>query len=120
MRDVLANVIGFLVLAAEVIIFLALPLCRAISGPIGLVAYVVLAGMALYVWHSDKVPAKTPSAWLIFATVTVLVGAISFAVDVFVGSSAMHGPVHSFLDAAEHAGSHFGFPLTVLICPCLT
>lgn len=107
MRTVLANLAGLFVLAMELILFLALPLCRSISLPIGYLGYFVLAGCALYVWHSTKLPTSTPAGWLGLAAATIVGGSISFVIDAFIGSSVTHGPVHSFLDAAEHAGEPF-------------
>jgi hypothetical protein len=120
MRAILANFISLLLLAAEVTLVLALPVSRGISWPVGILIYVVLACAALYVWHNNKFYDTTPSGWLIFAAVSIPGAAISFAIDVLVGSSVMHGPAHSFLEAAEHAGSPFGFLMTILICPCFT
>ena len=44
-----------------------------------------------------------------------LIGAMSFAVDVFTGSTAGH--YDNFVQAAFHAGSPFGIVLTLIICP---
>jgi hypothetical protein len=117
---ILADLFGLFVLAGELTLFLDLPLCRGISWTIRILIFAVLAGMALYVWRSKKLAFSTPSAWLALAGASILIGSVSFVIDVFVGSSAMHNPAHSFLSAADHAGSPLGFPLTVLICPSFT
>jgi len=59
-----------------------------------------------------------PNQWAAAVLFTPLIGAVFFTVDVFVGGS--NGKYNNFLDAAAHAGSPFGFPLTVLTCPVLT
>jgi hypothetical protein len=91
---------------------------RAVSQPwmVWLIAFPFLVGGCLWVWHISKETRDWGSdKWGYALIFTPLIGAISFAVDVFVGSS--NGHYKTFLEAASHAGSPIGFPLTVLICP---
>jgi hypothetical protein len=91
---------------------------RAIHHPwiIWMIATPCLVAASLWLWHGDK---KTQTwdqeEWSALAIFTPLFGAMSFGIDVMVGSS--NRTYRTFLEAASHAGSPFGFPLTVLICP---
>ncbi len=81
----------------------------------------VLAGSALHFWHKDddfRKYVSEPSDCVGLATVSVFLGGVSFLVDAAIGSS--FGSPHSLIEAAEHAGSPFGFPLTLFLCPGLT
>jgi hypothetical protein len=49
---------------------------------------------------------------------TPLIGAVFFAIDVFVGSTT--GSYSNFVQAACHAGGPFGIVITALICPVMT
>ena len=81
-----------------------------------LIALPFLIGACLWVWHGSKRTRDWDSEKRGYAVIlTPLFGAISFAIDVMVGSS--NGHYKSFLEAASHSGSPIGFPLTVLICP---
>lgn len=81
-----------------------------------LIALPCMAGASLWAWHvSEKGRLMDAGQWLGGMVVTPVLGAVSFAIDVFVGS--MHGEYASFIEAALHAGGPFGVVLTALICP---
>jgi hypothetical protein len=76
---------------------------------------VMIAG-ALYAWHvHEKLKEADPERWMMGTIFAPLLGAISFAIDVFTGST--HGNYDNFFQAAFHAGGPFGIVVTVLICP---
>lgn len=86
----------------------------------GSLAFIVLAPLALYLWHKEP-PAKhlsTPSEWAMAIVVSVVVAAVSFGIDVVVG--LIDNPKLSPIEAGTRAGSPFGFPLTVMLCPGFT
>lgn len=118
-RAALADIIGVTAVAlASGSVAAALYRMRAVSQPwaVWLTALPFLVGTSLLLWHVSK---KTRNwdidKWGYSLIATAIIGAISFAADVLVGSS--NGPYRTLLKAASHAGSPFGFPLTVLICP---
>lgn len=78
--------------------------------------YVILALIALGVWHGEKWPNNSKD---ILGQVlgSVLLGAVFFAVDMVLGH--FFHPELPLIKAAEHSGSMFGFVLTVLVCPVL-
>jgi hypothetical protein len=85
-----------------------------------ILAYVVLAGIALYVWHKDP-PVKrlsAPREWAMAVVGSILVGGASFGIDIVIG--LIHKPKLSPIEAGTKAGSPFGFPLTVMLCPGFT
>jgi hypothetical protein len=87
---------------------------------LGIVAFVPLTGLALYFWHKDP-PIEhlsSPQEWALAIPMSALIGAISFGIDVLVGS--MNHPQLPPLKAGTRAGSPFGFPLTLMICPGFT
>lgn len=53
--------------------------------------------------------------WMKLVAGTLLLGAAFFAVDFVIASSEGH--YRTIIDAALHAGSPFGAPLTILVCP---
>ena len=115
----LADVIGVTVVAlASGMVAAALYHIQAVSQPwvVWLIALPFLIGACFWVWYvSRKTRDWDREKWGYAVIFTPLIGAISFAIDVLVGSS--NGHYRTFLEAAVHAGSPFGFPLTVLICP---
>jgi hypothetical protein len=91
---------------------------QAISQPwlVWLIALPFLVGTSLWLWHiSENTRNWKSNRWSYALLFTPLIGAISFAIDVLIGGS--NGHYKTFLESAAHAGSPFGFPLTVLICP---
>lgn len=118
-RATLADIIGVTAVAlGSGAVTAALYRMQAVSQPwlVLLIALPILVGASLWVWHISKKTRDWGSdKWGYALIFTPLFGAISFAVDVLIGSS--NGHYKTFLEAAAHAGSPFGFPLTVLICP---
>jgi len=99
----------------------ALDHMRAVGHPwlIWVFALPVLIGASLYMWYAgEKTRNWDRDSWGYAAIGSLIAGAVSFAIDVLIGGS--HGHYKSFLETAAHAGSPFGFPLTVLICPVST
>lgn len=85
----------------------------------GLIAVLVLVGIALYVWYVSEGGRKADSdKWKAGTIFTPFLGTMFFAIDVFIGSSSGH--YDSFIQAALHAGGPFGIVLTVLTCPVAT
>jgi hypothetical protein len=88
--------------------------------PIGVLAFVVLASCALYLWHSEKITRKINDLgeWAAAVGASVFLGALSFGCDMLVG--IINYPGLSPFRAATKVGSPFGFGLTVLLCPGFT
>jgi hypothetical protein len=86
----------------------------------GNMAFVVLVFVALYFWHKEP-PMKyfsEPSGWVAAIFVTVLLGALSFGIDMIIG--LIKNSKISPIEAGTKVGSPFGFPLTVMLCPGCT
>jgi hypothetical protein len=88
--------------------------------PIGVLAFLVLASCALYMWHSEKITQEIydPGEWAAAVGASVFLGALSFGCDMLVG--IINYPGLSPFIAATKVGSPFGFVLTVLLCPGFT
>ena len=86
----------------------------------GILAFGVLAASAMYAWHSKKlVEAISDQAdWAAVIGLLFLAGAVSFGIDMIIGS--INNPGLSPIDAGTRAGSPFGFPLTIFLCPGVT
>jgi hypothetical protein len=87
---------------------------------LGVLAYIVLAGLALYSWHKEP-PLKNlsePSEWAMAIVASVVMGGVSFGIDMLIG--LFNNPKLSPIEAGTMVGSPFGFPLTVMLCPGLT
>jgi len=83
-------------------------------------SFVVLAGVALYVWHKDP-PIEhlsEPSEWAMAVVASILLAGVSFGIDMTIG--LVNNPKLSPIEAGTKAGSPFGFPLTVMLCPGFT
>jgi small-conductance mechanosensitive channel len=96
----------------------ALTYFKVLSSPLitALIGVPILAGVALYVWYVSVEGRKADAEqWMMGTIFTPFIGAISFAIDVLVGSTGGH--FDNFVQAAFHAGSPFGIVLTVFICP---
>jgi hypothetical protein len=79
----------------------------------------VLIGVALYTWYASKeVRNKDAEWWRNLTLITPFIGAISFTIDVFVGSTS--GSYANFVQAGFHAGGPLGIPVTVSIFPATT
>ena len=91
------------------------------SRPIlGVLAYLVLAGLALYLWHKEP-PVEhlsEPGEWAVAILGSVLAGGVSFGIDILVG--LIINPQLTPIEAGTKAGSPFGFALTVMLCPGFT
>lgn len=87
---------------------------------LSVLAFIVLTGLALYFWHKNP-PMEhlsSPGEWALAIPASVLIGAVSFGADVFVGM--INNPKLPPIEAGTKAGSPFGFLLTVMICPGFT
>jgi RsiW-degrading membrane proteinase PrsW (M82 family) len=116
-KTILPDVVGLGVLAAEVeIIGIA---ASSWGAPIWawVLAYMVLAIVALFTWHGEKWPKESRKA-LKMVLGSLLLGGVFLLVDVIVGHS--DHPEFSLVKAAESAGGPFGFGLTMLVCPVTT
>lgn len=118
-KEVLADCIGVAAIAiASAPIAASLQHTQAISQPwvVWLFALPFLAGLSLYAWHAGKKTRDWDTRkWGYAAIFTPIAGAVSFTIDIMVGSTTGH--YKSLLAAGAHAGSPFGFPMTILICP---
>ena len=87
---------------------------------LGLLSFIVLASVALYMWHAEKITKQIskPSEWAATIAASVFLGALSFGCDMLIG--VINYPALAPFRAATKAGGPFGFGLTVLLCPGLT
>jgi hypothetical protein len=84
-----------------------------------IIAAPILVGATLYAWYVSEGGRRADTeTWMMGTIFTPLFGAMSFAIDVFTGSTTGH--YSNFVQAAFHAGSPFGILLTVMICPIAT
>jgi hypothetical protein len=116
-----ADAIGLAVLAVELIpVFHWLVPDDGFRLVEGMIAYGILAAGALYMWHKNEMAGKisAPNAWAAIIGASLLLGALSFGVDMILGS--FQNPGLSPIEAGTKVGSPFGFMLTVLLCPGLT
>ena len=79
--------------------------------------YPLLAIVALYAWHHEKWPTD-PVDLTRYALFSIPAGATSFAIDA--GISMANHPKLPLREAVWRAGSLFGIPLTICICPGFT
>jgi hypothetical protein len=86
----------------------------------GILTYIVLAAVALYMWHGSGFTQKLsrPAEWAAAIGASIFLGALSFGADMIVGLIA--NPQLLPIEAGTKAGSPFGFPLTVMLCPGVT
>jgi len=85
----------------------------------GIIAYGVLAALALAIWHGkDAKRFSDAYDWAGVFAGSVLLGALSFGVDMFVGS--LDHPGMSPFVAGTKAGSPLGFIFTIFVCPGIT
>ena len=59
-----------------------------------------------------------PSEWAMTVVGSVLMAGISFGIDMVIG--LINNPKLTPIEAGTRAGSPFGFPLTVMLCPGFT
>jgi len=118
-RGVVCDLAGLCVVAIGTVLTVwALAPFRVLGSArvVGFVATPILIGAALYTWHGTKAGRENDAeAWIGLTLSTLPIGAVFFAIDVFIGST--HGHYSSFIQAAGHAGGPAGIVLTVLICP---
>ena len=108
----IADVIGLLCLAATMLLGSALLPSLQIPPSAWVFTYLVVAVLALFVWHHQRSP-KTPRTWFLYAFYTVL------AALLWLAYSRVSAGV--FFWNAEPAGSQaFDFALALLISPGLT
>jgi hypothetical protein len=82
----------------------------------GIVAYGVLVGLALAMWYGKEAKRFSDAYdWVGVVGGSTLLGALSFGVDMLVGS--LTHPGMSPVQAGTKAGSPFGFILTIFLCP---
>jgi len=120
-RLLTSDAVGILVIGAQVYWIVRWLLPDAGSRlTVGILAVIVLTGLALYFWHKEPPMAllSSPRDWALAVTTSVVMGALSFGIDVLVGS--INNPNLPLIKAGTRAGSPFGFPLTVVICPGFT
>jgi hypothetical protein len=115
-----ADAIGLGLIAAELIVlFWWLVPDDGTRFLIGIIAYGVLVAVALALWHGKEARRFSDAYdWAGLFAGSVLLGALSFAVDMIVGS-LNHPGMSPFL-AGTKAGSPFGFVLTIFLCPGVT
>jgi hypothetical protein len=118
---ILADTIGLLLVAAQLIlVFHWLVPDDGTRFFAGILAYGVLVGAALGMWHGKQASERFSDAhdWVGVVVGSILLGGVSFGVDVLVGSSTRPGM--SPIEAGTKAGSPFGFILTIFLCPGIT
>ena len=114
------DMIGALTLAA--LAALVAWLIEAVYGPadaywaVG-IGYPILLISSLLAWHSAKWP-KDADDLFRYGCVSVPVGAISLTIDAMIGT--FNYPQLPLREAIWRAGSPFGIPLTIAICPGFT
>jgi hypothetical protein len=124
--SILPDAVGLAILGVQVFVLLyVLILNRALSEgdfpfAYGILSYIVLAAIALYVWYGSSFTEKVsrPIQWATAIGASILLGALSFGADMIVG--LISNPHLSPIKAGTRAGSPFGFPLTVMLCPGFT
>ncbi|MGA9308607.1 MAG: hypothetical protein WBW31_24645 [Candidatus Sulfotelmatobacter sp.] len=117
---VFADAIGLVLIAVELtVLFWWLVPDDGTRFIAGIVAYGVLVGLALAMWHGKEAKRFSDAYdWARVIVGSILLGALSFGVDALVGSF-IH-PGMSPLEAGTKAGSPFGFILTIFLCPGVT
>jgi hypothetical protein len=117
---VFADAIGLVLIAVELtVLFWWLVPDDGTRFIAGIVAYGVLVGLALAMWHGKEAKRfSDASDWAGVMVGSILLGALSFGVDMLVGSFTHPGM--SPFEAGTKAGSPFGFILTIFLCPGVT
>jgi len=118
---ILADAIGLVLIAVQFILVFRWLVpndgTRFITGGI---AYAILAAVALGMWHGKEASERFSDThdWAGVMIGSILLGCMSFGVDILVGSSTHPGM--SPIEAGTKAGSPFGFILTIFLCPGVT
>ena len=110
----MSDAIGSAVLAVEAT---ALTLALHWSIWSGILVFLVLIFMGFLSWYSEKSPTAA-KGWGKLALGSIVVGTLFFGCDIGIGMINNQGV--SPLEAGAHAGSPFGFGLTLLVCPGIT
>ncbi len=85
----------------------------------GMLAYGVLVAVALVMWYGKEAKRFSDAYdWVGVFFGSILLGCMSFGVDVLIGSSEYPGI--SPIKAGTKVGSDFGFILTIFLCPGIT
>jgi hypothetical protein len=114
---ILGDAIGLVLIAGQ----LSIAVCWLVPDDgtrlvAGILAYGVLVAVALVIWHGKEAERFSDAYdWVGVFFGSILVGAMSFAVDVLIGSSEYPGI--SPFKAGTKVGSPFGFLLTIFLCP---
>jgi hypothetical protein len=118
---ILADAIGLVLIAVQLVfVFRWLVPDDGTRFVAGVFAYVILAAVALRIWHGRETSERFSDArdWAGVVIGSILLGCLSFGVDILVGSSTH--PEMSPIKAGRNAGSPFGFMLTIFLCPGVT
>jgi hypothetical protein len=109
------DAVGLAVLAGEFAVAKLLIPSADMSLAAWLGLFSIVAMVALASWHSTKAPQKS-LGWLQIIAASVVLGAISFAVDILIGH--LDHPNLPLIEAGAEAP--FGFFLTLVFCPGMT
>ncbi len=116
--DAVPDIVGVTAIAlASGAVVAALYRMQALSQPwlFWLIALPLLVGASLCAWYgSDRTCEWNSKKWGHALILSLLFGAIFFAIDVLVGG--LNGHYKTFLETASHSGL-LGLPLTILVCP---
>jgi hypothetical protein len=118
--SVLADAIGLVLIAVQLtLVFWWLVPNDGTRFIGGMLAYGILVALALAMWHGKEAKRFTDTYdWAGVILGSIVLGAMSFGVDMLVGSFSHPGL--SPIQAGTKAGSPFGFILTIFLCPGLT
>jgi hypothetical protein len=114
--EIVADAIGLIVLSVLVTLCAMIVPASEVTPLLWLFVYAALAVIGWSFWRRESAPAS-PAGWLGLAAAGMLLGALSFAADMFIGHRR-HPGVPLF-QAAETSGSFLGFGLTVTFFPAL-
>jgi hypothetical protein len=110
----LGDVIGLAVLLVPIVLLGVLVPAATVPAVVWFFVYVALAFISWHVWRMPRAP-RHPKGWLQVAGLAVVVGSISFAVDVLIGhSEEANLPL---IESAERARGFGGFAFTVTMFP---
>jgi hypothetical protein len=117
MRVLIADLIGLVLVFGVLSVGVVGLRSSDVPGILWVVAYLVVGVIAVGIWHSEKWPAAVKTC-LMLAAGSVVMGAISYAVDTLV-VLFVH-PEGSIWSLGTKARGPFGFFITVGLCPGLT
>jgi hypothetical protein len=118
--SVFADAIGLVLIAAQLtLVFWWLVPDDGTRFITGMLAYGVLVALALVMWYGKEAKRFSDAYdWVGVFFGSILLGCMSFGVDVLIGSSEYPGI--SPIKAGTKVGSPFGFILTIFLCPGIT